>query len=163
VVASDTPEEEIMRVTWTWIHAALCLGICGWLLWLTFRGGDWHEIALSVVWVVAVTGLGLRKIWGKYLIYLLAVTGVLWVAHHIWLEIVTGQWFIQKQGLAEEIGAPLTTILGLTSLAAILFLCIGGSYVVHCMYKNVERDHHAEEPADDSSSPPSHSSDTHSR
>lgn len=150
-----------MRVTWTWIRATLCLGICGWLLWLTFRGGDWYEIALSVVYAVACTGVWLRQIWGKYLIYLLAATGVLWVAYHIWLEIVTGQWFIRERGLAEEIGAPLTTILGLSSLAAILFLCIGGSYVVHCMYNKKESDPHAGELTGNSSSPPPHSSDTH--
>jgi hypothetical protein len=156
------PEGEIMRVTLTWIRAALCLGVCGWLIWSTFSRGDWYGIALSVVWAVAWTGVWLRQIWGKYLIYLLAVTGVLWVAYQIWLEIVTGGWFIRKEGLAEEIGAPLAAILALSSLAAILFLCIGGSYVVHCMYKNVEQDHYAGERADNSSSPPSHSSDTHS-
>jgi hypothetical protein len=149
-----------MRVTSNWISTALYLGIFAWFTWLTVRGGDWREIAQWVVLVVALIGVGFRWIWAKYLIYILAATGVLWIAYQIWLEIYTGRWFIRKEGLAEAIGTPLTTILGLFSLAAMLLLYIGGACVVHSMYKKTEQDRQAGEQTGDSSSPPAKPSDT---
>jgi hypothetical protein len=94
---------------------------------------------LLVVLGVAIIGVKLRKIWGKYLVYFLAVTGLLWVAYEIWLEIVTGRLFTREGGLIAEIGVPLATIIALSALAAMSFLCIGGSYVVHREYKKMER------------------------
>jgi hypothetical protein len=149
-----------MRVTSSWILNALYLGMFAWLIWLTVRGGDWRDIAWSVVWVLASIGLGFRWIWGKYLVYVIAATGVLWVAYHIGMEIYTGQWFIREEGLAEVFGSPLTTIFGISVLAVILFVCIFGAYEVHCMYKKMEQDRHAGEQTGDSSSPPAKPSDT---
>ncbi|MEW6112977.1 MAG: hypothetical protein AB1664_12675 [Thermodesulfobacteriota bacterium] len=150
-----------MRPILAWISIPLAVGIWGWLIWSALRSGDWQYIALFVAMVVAMTGLWLRKIWGKYLVYFLAVTGVLWVAHVIWLEIVTGRFPIPEGGPAQEIGAPLATIIVLSALVAILFLLIGSSYVVHCQYKKMERDRYADDVTGNSSLPSSQSSDTH--
>jgi hypothetical protein len=144
-----------MRVTWNRILILLLLGIFARRTWSDFSSGYWGIGACSGIFVVALIGLHFRKIWGKYLVYALASVGVLWVAYMISLEIISGRLFIWKHGLASDIGTVPATLLGLFSLAAVLFLSIGISLVAHYQYKKMEQDRHAEDDTSNSPSQPS--------
>jgi hypothetical protein len=151
-----------MRVNLSWIFVPLVAAFLGWHIWSDFSIGDWTGAAADIAMALVFTGLCVRRIWGKYLVYLASGMGVLWVAYRISLEIISGRLFIRKGGLAiaSDIGTVPAALLYLLFLAGVLFLSIGMTLVAHDQCKKMEQDRLAGDDKGNPSSPPSHTSES---